>query len=568
VRAVLRLWELPVLLLAMQVQVVLAQDEPAENAKKNPVMRNSGITIPHRDTIPATVKSTQRPLPKFDLPEFIITGTASIDLPKLEKITTDDSAVIPLPLLIPSEKIPRDRETVEFEMKGRGGTSPARSSTYSGFARAGIGTFFTPQTEVQFGQSVSEYYYSLGGNYFLTKGYAPNTDRSGGGVSASGGTTLTSSMSLLRNAALDGALRYRSESFRFYGSAIPDLQRTLSDFRLQAGLENQTLISLPYSAGIFFESLNISDSSASKTETRFDVKYQTSFPLASLPLQTKFYFMSATGGLMFMDLSLEAQNYWESGLFLAGSLHFSWAKGMEGQTAGRLCPQLMASYQISTQHRIFLSWEQKVVPMTLASHMLVNRFLSTASIVRQEYVNGAGELGIESNWTEAVRSRVSLNVKSASDLPMFSDSSLQGVWMLVYGGRARIVTFCAEMVAKLNSNDYFASNILLRSTYDSFLDGKIPYTPAIEAWCSALHRFGITMAVSADVRFAGERTTDPAGSAVLSKYAVVDVSGEYTPLEFLKLTVGIKNLTNTKFETWRGYQEFPFTMHVDAQIKW
>jgi outer membrane receptor protein involved in Fe transport len=76
------------------------------------------------------------------------------------------------------------------------------------------------------------------------------------------------------------------------------------------------------------------------------------------------------------------------------------------------------------------------------------------------------------------------------------------------------------------------------------------------------------IAVSADVRFVGERTTDLAGTAALSKYAVVDVSGEYAPLDFLRLSAGIKNLTNSQFETWRGYREFPFTVRVDAQIKW
>jgi outer membrane cobalamin receptor len=76
------------------------------------------------------------------------------------------------------------------------------------------------------------------------------------------------------------------------------------------------------------------------------------------------------------------------------------------------------------------------------------------------------------------------------------------------------------------------------------------------------------MAVSADVRFAGERTTNLAGTATLSKYVVVDVSGEYTPIDFLRLTAGIKNLTDSQFEIWRGYKEFPLTMHVDVQIKW
>jgi hypothetical protein len=568
VRAVLRLWELSILLLAMQVTSLIAQEESIEKEKKNPIMRNMEISTPQLDTIKAPAKTTRRPLPKFDLPEFIITGTASIDLPKLEKIMIDDPAAISRPVLNSSEKTLRDRETLELEMKNRGGNSLQQINRYSGLARAGIGTYFTPQAELQFGQSFPEYFYSLGSTYFLTKGYAQNTDESSGGLMVLGGTTLASGMPIFRNAALNGKIGYRSESFHFYGSATPNLQRTLSDFQLQAVLENQTINSFPYSAGISLESMDVSDSSASIKETRLDLNYQTSFPIASLPIRTNLHLMSATGGLGFMDLSAGMQKKWHDDILFEGSLHVYWAKGMAGQNIIRLCPYLMASYQVTSQHRVFASYKQMFIPMTLATHIVVNRFLSAASIVKHEYVKAAGELGIESNWAKFMISRVSINVKSASDLPMFSDSSRRGVWMLAYGGQATIVTFCAEMVAKLNSNDYFASNILLRSTKDSFLDRKIPYTPAIEAWCSAVHRFGRAVAVSAGVRFGGERTTDLAGMAALSKYGVVDVSGEYTPFDFLKFTIGIKNLTNSRFETWRGYKEFPLTVQVDAQIKW
>ena len=566
--AALRLWELPILLLALQTQALLAQEEPIEHAKKNPVVRPQEISSPQQDTSKAQTRTAQRPLPKFDLPEYVITGTASIDLPKLEKIVIDDSPIVLQTIVKSSEKSLRDRETLELAMKSREGDSQAQANKYSGFAKAGIGTYFTPQAEIQFGQSLPEYFYSFGGKYFLTKGYAPNTDQSSGGLTASGGTSLTSNAPILRNAALNGKFGYRSESFHFYGSATPTLQRTLSDFQLRAELENQTLNYFPYSAGISLESVDVSDSSASTTETRFDLNYQTSFPIASLPVYTKLHFMSATGGLRFMDLSAGVQNYWYSSILFEGSLHLYWAKGMAGQDLVRLCPHVMVSYQVISQHRLFVSYEQMFVPMTLASNIIANRFLSAASIVKHEYVTGEGELGLESNWTEGIKSRISLNVKSARDLPMFSDSSRQGVWMLAYGGQARIVTFCAEMVAKLNSNDYFASNILLRSTNDSFLGGKIPYAPAIEAWCSAIHRLGTTTAVSANVRFVGERTTDLAGMATLSRYAVVDVSSEYRPFDFLKFTVAIKNLTDSQFVTWRGYREFPLTLQVDAQIKW
>ena len=310
-RAVIYVWELPILLLTMRTSVLHAQEESLEHVKKNPVVQHVEINAPQQDTNKAPVKTAQRPLPKFDLPEFVITGIASIDLPKLEKIIIDDSAAVSQSMLKSSEKIPRDRETLELAMKSQEGYSQAQANKYSGFIKAGIGTYSTPQADLQFGQSFPEYFYSFGGRYFLTKGYAPSTDQSSGGLTAFGGTTLTSSAPILHNAAVNGKLGYQSESFHFYGSAMPTLQRTLSDFQLLAGIENRTLNYFPYSAGISLESIAISDSSASTTETRFDLNYQTSFPIASFPLHTKLHFMSATGGLAFMDLSAGVQKGWQ-----------------------------------------------------------------------------------------------------------------------------------------------------------------------------------------------------------------------------------------------------------------
>ena len=121
------------------------------------------------------------------------------------------------------------------------GDSQVQESKYSGFAKAGIGTYFTPQAELQFGQSFPEYFYSLGGKYFLTKGFAPNTDQSSGGFMAFGGTTLTSNVPLLRNAALDGKVGYRSESFHFYGSAIAESSTNAFGFPIAGGIRKSNI---------------------------------------------------------------------------------------------------------------------------------------------------------------------------------------------------------------------------------------------------------------------------------------------------------------------------------------
>ena len=255
------------LLLFIPLTALLAQENQKEQEKKNPESQNLDIGAPQQDTSISVPQAVQRQLPKFDLPEYVITGVASVDLPKVEKISFEDVEDVMHTKRKSFWNKQRDRETMELEVK-RLDDSKAELNIYSGMVQAGIGSYFTPQAVFWIGQSLSKYQYTFGGTYHLTNGFAPHTDQSDGSFTAAGKTYLASNVPVIQNAALDGGFGYKSESFRFYGSTTPNLQRTISGFQLNVKIENQAANDLPYSAGISFENVDVSDSSASANETR------------------------------------------------------------------------------------------------------------------------------------------------------------------------------------------------------------------------------------------------------------------------------------------------------------
>lgn len=151
---------------------------------------------------------------------------------------------------------------------------------------------------------------------------------------------------------------------------------------------------------------------------------------------------------------------------------------------------------------------------------------------------------------------------------MFLDTSRQGVWTSVCGEDVTVVTFCEEMVAKFESNDYFASHIMLRSIKDSFHGKRVPYFPTIEAECNASHRFRTGIMVSANAKFVGEQQADFIGRSIVSGYTTIGINGEYAPPDYLKLLIGIKKITDARYETWKGYREFSLMMYMTVQVKW
>lgn len=544
-----------------------AQDRVKENEKKNPEPENLQIVDTVENSAQSTTAANKQKLPAFDLPEYIITGVGSSDIQNVDKVSIDDTTYLVPRKIKSTREDRRDRQSLENEiMSGKVRQQDGR--LYTGMIKGGMGSYFSPQASVWFGQTSSRIQYDIGGMYFLTKGFKENTDKSEGSITADGKMSLLSDGPLFHNSIVNAAFLYKSESFRLYGSVDPHLQRTLSEFNLNVGIENQASSIFPYTAKVTFNNFRVADSSSSVNQSCIDVFIQSPMTVSSLPFQLKFYGMLTQTGIGFLDVSGGIQNYWYGGVEFNGALHIYGAKGQEGQQMIRIRPHIKILYPMTKNHSIYAVYDPQVAPLQLESIIRVNKYLSADSRIKHSNITQAGEVGLESEWNENLSSRVSFGVKTIDDLAMFSDSSRQGIWTTMYGGEATIATFSAEMVAKFNPNDYFASNVILRSTKNSFLNTRIPYFPVIEAGCSISHYFGRTIVASIGLRFVGDRQADLMGKSTVSRYLVVDASSDYRAFDFLKFSLEIKNLTNTKYSVWRGYQEFPITIQLSAQVKW
>jgi hypothetical protein len=217
---------------------LIAQGKGSE-VKEYQSIINQEIKTVQQDSAKTIIKITQRSIPECDIPEYVISGIASIDLPGIEKKSSDMDSFIQPEIGKPFRETQRDRETLELEIKGRPNDSQIGSEKYSGLVQTGIGTYFSPQAKLMFVRTLSDFHYTLDGEYHLSKGYAVFTDRSGGSITATARTFLPANIPVLQNSVIDGTLGYQKESFYFYGSSSPDLKRIISDIGLDVRVQNQ-----------------------------------------------------------------------------------------------------------------------------------------------------------------------------------------------------------------------------------------------------------------------------------------------------------------------------------------
>ncbi len=533
--------------------------------KVNPEMHSLEVTDSTSAAVQESKPRDKRPLPQFDLPEFVITGVAATDLPKFDKLATSTDAAEPLWSQHQTMVI-RDNETVDLGVTSRDLFTRTLPLGSTGIARFSTGTFFSTLADVRSAYILPDMRFVFGGNYHLSKGFADHTDQSGGGIDGTIHTTIEPEIAVLRHTEVDGGFGYQSEAYHFYGSDVPDRERTASLFHLGTELSNNVDPDHFVLAHLNFSTLSINDSS-SNTENQLQLGAQTTLRAWNLPIDTRGELSIASHGVSIVDFSGRVNDLKLSDVFLQAAFHVTWAKGT-GQNILRIKPQLFARYSLTSQYSLFASYSPEIVPMSLSNILETNRYVSAFTAIQNQDITHAGELGVEAQWTNDIRSRAAFQVRSVANYGVFTDSVTSGIWNIQYSGRATFFAFVIETFATLARNDYFSSSLELQSMHHEVYGSHIPYVSSLEFSGYYVHDFTQQLSGMLTMHCVGKRDADVNGNSTLPAYVLFNLQGQYAALRWLDVKLEIKNITNKKYDVWQGYQEFPFMFLAGCAVQW
>jgi len=540
------------------------------NDKKQPENRRVEFRSAFKDS---AAPSRHIPTPKIDLPDFVITGNASIDLPNVEKeIVQEEGAKS---VVGPSSAAHvRGRETIGVAVGNKeaiGGTAGAR---HTGKAIGGIGMYSSPQAGVWFGQDLGYAHYSLVGRYFLSKGFASNTDCSGGSLYFGGGTLIESAMWLLNKAHVDGRFEYASDSYKWYGTQSPSMGRNQESFSAAVTLTNWSNTTVPYTGDLEYKNFVVTDSTDSVTEHQLNFGAKAILTVASVSLTAglNMRLTSLTGSisasLPYADGFLGSQRYVWDRISLQGSIHLYLASGVEDQRLFRAYPHLDVACRISPIHSARLEYRPEVKAGSLSSRLENHRYLSGMSLQKHEDTQHDLALGVESSWSSEMRTRFSIKWQSSVDQPLYSDIPSKGIWFLVYEGRTTKTSFSAEIFAKFLANDYFASKVSVNLTRISITGGEVPYIPLVEVSGSYTRSLTEQIRVTSTLALVVQRKDNVVNASTLGNIVLLGARGEYQALNQVSLYLDVQNLLDRKYEFWRGYQEIPLVLSAGLSFHW
>lgn len=571
------------LLLSIAVGALPAQEKPTPPVRPQSDRSAIGVTSP--DTLfkaPArdsTARATQA-LPKFDLPEYVITGVVSIDLPNVAKQDAD----VPVHTLAMADPVEadRDRATPGF-LAEKDGLPVAAVQVVNGRIQASSGTRLTSKLGIWLGRLTPEYSLFGDAQYGMSRAYVPFSNRSGGQIDIAGGMMLHGPSEWYDGGKLTGGLGYGTETYRFYGSTMPGLARSVSRFRLGAEFASRRDLVFNYggTAGLLVTSLT--DSSNTVTENQFHVGAESNLLIAPIPIDGRIDLSlasvsrSGAGTLPFLELSATTHKQWYGDFFVQGSAHFYLTQGMLSQKLARVYPHIALGYRILENTIASVSYLGHAQFNTLSALVQSHPYLSSVSTVRQSDLPLDLILAVETEWNTIWRTRLSARYRSVHDYPFFAEGGgllspvpgvPSGIWTTVYRGTTSIDSYEADVFAKFNANSYFTMSLEINSSKNSATQWKVPYLPDFRANAGLSLQVSEGFQVLPTLSYVGRRVPDLYVKDQLSDYLVLDLRGEYAALRFLNVFVDFQNVTNARYSEWHSYVAPPLTLTAGIGYRW
>ena len=551
------------------VSISLAQEsEKKEAAKKN--IDRPDVQAPRNES----------PLPKIDLPEFVITGNEKIDL-NIESKAEDDQDRI----FSPAKPIPGERPVNVGEA-----LTPKQIKSFTktpgalnGKVFAGIGFYATPQFDGWFGQYSPTSSFVVNGYYSESQGHLKVADAGfwRGGFGVRGSYTLPESSVFIPFAQLTGETKYGREAYRAFASQSPYRVRDLSGIEVSGGIGSRyalpyrALSGVDYSARTGWSYFSASDSVKSteaefllggnastrffETSIRGQAEYRaTGYHMDSLALHSGQWFV----------LRADAQQLLLPSLQLSIALQQFLYRGNVGAASGRFYPNIEVHYSFTENASMYTGFSPTVERNTLSSIIKQNRYARFNALLVPTDVRVNYYAGMELTPREEITVTAKLTYKHINNYPTFYDKNSAKVWEVLYLSDVRSTKFDLSSLYRLNQKQNVVAYFSTQKVRQKDSTGTMPYIPKVTIGAAYHHFFDFGLHAEAFAEYNSSRYTDFSNSHSTSGYLFSGVKAEIELFRQFRGHAELNNMFDQHYEVWNGYQERTIFLLLGISYQW
>lgn len=505
----------------------------------------------------------------IELPDFVITGVQSIDIPLQKK---------PRPELVPTlsreffnpKYAPEEFELSDFSNPIRKDVDYFRSNkSNNGMFYVGAGIFTLP---------TGEFYFNTGGENVLfssklwgtnIKDYEDYSDYNVSGVSLNTDFFVSTASSFLPGLTIGVKAEYYRDAYKFYGSIFPSRERERQNGTASLSFTNNLDRVFKYGVELSGSLLRLSDTSLK--EDLFSAKGFIEIDFNKL----------AVGG----NIELENQKFQNLGRDVNNNF-INTSAYLKIKTSNSLQAKLGINY--SKQDTTSFFSPTATVNAKLGDNFALfadySPYAEFISVTDMAVMNKYYNVGME-NYITKVKNNIKLTLKyqyekyfeiavgggySKSDNFVYFEESGFGLNGLFFSKSADDVksTFAyADLLFHLGPFGEFYSNISYQSVKNT-AGNYIPFNPKFNA--DLVYKFYLSenLYLRTGVRLAFDYFSDSANLNKVNNYNNLFASAGYSLTGNLLLKGTVENILNNENYKWNRYKEKPFDVTAGVEYRW
>jgi hypothetical protein len=536
--------------------------------KKEPAQRDAAVP-----------DQNEAPLPKIDLPEFLITGQETIDLPVSSKSIIEEDNVY-----VPGSPMP-GRKDAGIDGEGKvqkdfGG--PA--GEMNGKVQGGIGNYTSPYMEGWFGKNYDGGGVLFHANYASSNGQVTDANWQKTGIGIQGDYLSPQTFGMLAGSRLNGGLNFSGQTYRAYGSLVPSQLRTLNDVRLNMGLASRTTVSdklddaLDYSAALSWNGTSLNDS-LNSSQNDFGVSVSASTRKSDIQLRGSMEYVLSDVSMQlppniethlpeWFDLRLSGEKFFLPELQATLTVQQFIYRGNLSVPNGRFYPGAQLRYFMNDAATVYFSIAPTVERNTLASLVNSDKYIQNREELRSSEVPFAFTFGSEYTFSDKIYGNGSLSYSSVRNFPVFIELNSAKVWDVMYLPNVAVTRLAVEgsyTFTRENSATFAGS---LNSTQAKDSSNAVPNIPTFTLSGVYRRSFSNGIVVELFAEYFSKRWKDFAHSSANAGYVDVGGKGEYQLLENLRAVIQMDNILDRQYYVWDGYVERPLFISLGVTYTW
>ncbi len=505
----------------------------------------------------------------IELPDFVITGVQSVDLPTASKAKAELIPTLSKDFFLPRytpEELPVANIDNPMSKKFNLWND---QKYYDGSLYIGIGGYTLPEGNLFLGKDFGNYLLSFNVYGRNIKDYVPNSDYNISGGSISNEFYVSDNSDFLPGMQIYLNGNFFRNDYKFFGSPVPTSERRTNNGYAEFGLRNTSGRYLNYDFGVCGSGLTIDQNGFKEFKYSGKGSIELKFPRISFVADASYTKQqlqnnpSGNNSYYFYILNPSVKVALINDLDFEAGLQYS-----QTNSNSFLAPWGNLKLRLSNSLTFIASYKPHALFRTHRDFILKNIYydLGTTDNIFTKYKSDLSG-GLRYQYYKYIEIGVTGGLAKIDNYFYFGDVLQPGMFDITTANDVTKIYSKLDLLFHPGPMGKLYAEAVYQKTTDSS-DRYIPFTPQLKASMSYSYSFPFGINFQAKYDLAFDYYSDIANSNKLPTYHNISLILGYNFVNSLELQCQLQNILNRDNFLWSNYQEKPFDIIVGINYKW